>query len=166
LGTFVSPGAGIVQTDIWCSDGYHIVYAYVYTVSYPKRFIRCEVETIGTKLTGDGRDAQSSIGAVTCSEPVHADWSMGFNVRTASGASQFVACSDSEPYTQNGYYSTNPMPRRTCGTRMGTGENSTTHYLRMTAASDGSQVTIVNKDPSFYIDCPEGTGPCSQPRQA
>jgi hypothetical protein len=50
LGTYVGPGAGIVQTDIWCSDGYHVVYAYVYTVSSTKRFIRCEVETIGTKL--------------------------------------------------------------------------------------------------------------------
>jgi hypothetical protein len=148
-----------MQIDIWCNDGHGDVYAYLYAVPAAQRFIYCEVETIGTKLIEDGRTAESAIGAVTCSEPVHADWAMGFNVRTAS-ATQFVACQDSEPYPQNGYYSTNPMPRRTCSTRMGTGRNTTTHYLRVTAASDGSQVTIVNKDPSFYIDCPEGTGPC------
>ncbi len=164
-GAFVGPGAGTIQTDLWCNDGYRVVYAYVYTLTSAKRLISCQVETIGTKLVGDGRDAESAIGAVTCSEPVHADWSMGFNVRTAIGT-QFVACQDSEPYAQNGYYGTNPMPRRTCRTRMGTGRNSTTHYLRLTAASDGTQVTIVNKDPSFYIDCPEGSGPCSQPEQA
>lgn len=159
-------GTGVFQINHNFSDGPNTVFVDDLALSVPvrARIINCHVEFLGTKLVGDGRDAESTMGPVTCAEPVHADWSMGFNVRGAIG-SEFVACQDSEPSAAAGYYSTNPMPRRTCRTRLGAGRNSTTHYLRFTAARDGNQVTFVNKDPSFYIDCPEGSGPCSEPQE-
>lgn len=126
---------------------------------FAQRLINCAVETAGTKLIDGGRRAESAIGGVSCSEPVFAEWSLGFEVRTAS-ATQSIGCGRGEREPPTGY-SLNPMTVRKCATNMGTGRNETSHYLTVEAARDGSRAFLVKKEPSFYIDCPEGSGPCT-----